>query len=86
MAIDTQQKRISAIATRRLPWMRRFAPVPDGTVTQADRQQVAFVYVGIAAAEPEAVAYSVATVLLRNDAPATLSLRNSAPATLSLEQ
>lgn len=49
MAIDTVAKRGSAIATRRLPWFRRFAPVPDGSITQADRQQVAFVYGGIAA-------------------------------------
>jgi hypothetical protein len=47
MAIDTAAKRNSAIATRRLPWMRRFAPPTDGTIDQGDRQQVAFVYRGI---------------------------------------
>jgi len=51
MAIDTQAKRGSAIATRRLPWFRRFMPLPDGSMTQADRQQLAFVYGGILAGE-----------------------------------
>lgn len=48
MSVDTAAKRCSAIATRRLPWLRRFAPIPDGSVDAADRQQVAFVYRGIA--------------------------------------
>lgn len=47
MAIDTEAKRKGAIAARRLPWFRRFTPVPDGSMTQDDRQQVAFVYRGI---------------------------------------
>lgn len=49
MAIDTAAKRRSAIATRRLPWFRRFQPGPDGSMTQGDRQQLAFVYSGILA-------------------------------------
>lgn len=49
MPIDTAAKRNSAIATRRLPWFRRFPPMPDGTVGQGDRQQDAFVYAGILA-------------------------------------
>lgn len=48
MAIDTKAKRTSAVGSRRLPWMRRFTPAPDGTVAQADRQSVGFVYGGIA--------------------------------------
>lgn len=52
MAIDTAAKRRSAVATRRLPWFRRFYPAPDGTVDQADRQSLAFVYGGIAGTPP----------------------------------
>jgi len=48
MAIDTAAKRNSAIATRRLPWMRRFAPIPSVSITASSRQQVAWSYVGIA--------------------------------------
>jgi hypothetical protein len=47
MAIDTQAKRMSAVGSRRLPWMRRFTPKPDGTVAVADRQSVGFVYGGM---------------------------------------
>lgn len=53
MAVDSQHKRMSAIGCRRLPWFRRFQPVPDGTVDQPDRQAVAFVYSGIEAGELE---------------------------------
>lgn len=49
MAVDTAAKRRSAIATRRLPWFRRFQPAPDSSMDQADRQQLAFVYSGILA-------------------------------------
>lgn len=49
MAIDSEAKRRSAIATRRLPWFRRFIPLPDGSIGQGDRQSLAFVYSGIAA-------------------------------------
>lgn len=49
MAIDTAAKRRSAVATRRLPWFRRFQPAPDGTISQGDRQSLAFVYSGILA-------------------------------------
>lgn len=55
MAVDTRNKRASAIACRRLPWMRRFLPLADGTIDQGDRQHVAFVYRGILAGEPVAV-------------------------------
>jgi len=48
MAINTAAKRNSAIATRRLPWMRRFAPIPGGSITASSRQQVAWSYAGIA--------------------------------------
>lgn len=54
MAVDTQVKRQSAIATRRLPWFRRFAvPVPDSTIDQGDRQTGAFCYAGVLAEEPD---------------------------------
>ncbi len=55
MAIDTQLKRMSAVGSRRLPWMRRFTPSPDASVDQADRQHVAFVYRGIAAGSPASI-------------------------------
>lgn len=52
MPIDTAPKRLSAIATRRLPWFRRFAlPAPDSAVDQGDRQQLALVYRGVLAGE-----------------------------------
>ena len=50
MAVDTRNKRASAISIG-LPW-RGLLPEPDGTIDQADRQQVALVYVGILAGEP----------------------------------
>lgn len=53
MAIDTAAKRRSAVATRRLPWFRRFLPAPDGAIEQGDRQQLAFVYAGIEVEEEE---------------------------------
>lgn len=62
MAIDTQAKRCSAIASRRLPWFRRFAPIPDGSMTQGDRQQLSFVYRGILADAPVVVAGPVADI------------------------
>lgn len=52
MAIDTQDKRYSALGSRfeRLPFGRRFAtPLPDGSVDQADRQQLGYAYGGILA-------------------------------------
>lgn len=51
MAIDSRAKRLSAIATRRLPWFRRFWPEADGSMTITDRQQLAFVYIGITVAQ-----------------------------------
>lgn len=53
MAVDTKLKRISAVATRRLPWMRRFVPSPESSVDAADRQHVAFLYRGVLAGEAE---------------------------------
>jgi hypothetical protein len=51
--IDTPQKRLSALARRRLPWLRRFTlPIPDGTIDQGDRQHILGLYSGIAAGEP----------------------------------
>lgn len=47
MPVDTRNKRSSAIQTM-IPW-RGMLPVPDGTVGQADRQHVAYIYAGISA-------------------------------------
>lgn len=48
MAIDTAAKRRSAVGVRRLPWLRRFTlPLPDASMTIGDRQQTAYVYLGI---------------------------------------
>lgn len=48
MAVDTRDKRSSAIALRS-PW-RGLWPTPDGSVDQPDRQQVPYMYSGISAA------------------------------------
>jgi hypothetical protein len=75
VAIDTPAKRNSAIATRRLPWMRRFLPIPASGVDQGDRQQVAFVYRGILAEEVATEGGFVsATVSLPPRVSATVSL------------
>ena len=52
MAVDTQAKRISAVCTRRLPWFRRFYPVPDGTVAESDRRHMGFSYAGLDTYDP----------------------------------
>lgn len=52
MPIDTRNKRASAIFPL-LPF-RGMLPAPDGTIGQADRQQVVFLYAGILAAAPAA--------------------------------
>ena len=52
--LDTPLKRLSGIQPS-IPW-RGFYPIPDGTVGQPDRQVAAFLYSGIAATVPAAVA------------------------------
>lgn len=52
MAIDTRDKRASAISSA-LPW-RGLWPLPDGALDQGDRQHVASMYRGIAAGAPAA--------------------------------
>ena len=50
--------RYSMLTSRfgRLPFGRRFAvPLPDGTMTQGDRQQLGFAYRGILAGSPNAI-------------------------------
>lgn len=50
--IDTASKRRSALAKRRLPWLRRFTlPIPDAVIDQGDRQHVVGVYGGVLAGE-----------------------------------
>ena len=51
MAIDSQAKRQGAVNPL-CPW-RSIVPLPDGTVGQPDRQTLALLYPGIAAAAPE---------------------------------
>jgi DNA gyrase inhibitor GyrI len=53
MAVDTAIKRISACRCRRLPWLRRFQPLPDNSVDTEDRELAAFDYVGILADPPD---------------------------------
>lgn len=58
MAIDTNEKRASALGTRwaRLPFGRRFMGlIPDGLGNQGDRQQMAGDYRGILAGAPSAL-------------------------------
>lgn len=57
MALDTQDKRLSAIHLGS-PW-RGMLPLPDATLSQADRQHVMCLYRGILADAP-----SVAVTLL----------------------
>lgn len=45
MAIDTRNKRASAINVG-LPWRCSF-PMPDGSISQADRKHVSLLYAGI---------------------------------------
>jgi hypothetical protein len=47
MALNIAKNRRSAAAVRRLPWLRRFLPAPDGTIDKADRKQLAGVYRGL---------------------------------------
>ena len=49
--LDTREKRASGVHVG-VPW-RGVLPLPDGTVSQADRQQVATFYAGILAGEAE---------------------------------
>lgn len=57
MAVDTRDKRASAVM-HTLPW-RQLLPLPDGTVAQADRQQTAHHYSGIAAEAAAAIAAGI---------------------------
>jgi hypothetical protein len=50
MAIDTPNKRNSAISAARV-WVLG-GPLPDAVIDQADRQQIAWCYAGILAAPP----------------------------------
>lgn len=50
MALDTAAKRHSAINWG-LPW--RTAPIPDGAISQGDRQHAALMYAGILASEAQ---------------------------------
>lgn len=49
MPLDSRNKRASAVHVS-LPW-RGLLPLPDGTITAADRQQIAWHYSGIAATD-----------------------------------
>ena len=57
--LDTREKRASGVHVS-LPW-RGLLPLPDGTVSQADRQQTATFYAGIAAGEVEVANYIIPT-------------------------
>lgn len=55
LAVDTQLKRMSVLATRygRLPFGRRFTtPTADGTIAAPDRLIIGMSYAGIAAGDP----------------------------------
>jgi len=53
MNLDTREKRASGVHVG-LAW-RGLLPLPDGTLDQADRQQTAAFYAGIAAAAVTAI-------------------------------
>jgi len=61
MAVDTRNKRAGAIIAG-IPWMV-IAPVADGSIGAADRQQIVNVYPGILAGEP-VVVVDVSKVLI----------------------
>lgn len=51
MAVDSRSKRASSVQIL-MPWV--IAPVlPDGTISQADRQHIAYAYSGILAIAPD---------------------------------
>ena len=56
MAVDTRNKRASCLG---LDGITQVFPNPDGSITQPDRQQIAFAYPGIAAAPPGGVVISL---------------------------
>lgn len=55
MALDTRDKRASAVNVS-CPWRGLF-PVGDGTVSQGDRQQTAFMFAGLLAGDAAANPY-----------------------------
>ena len=57
--LDTREKRASGVHVS-LPW-RGLLPLPDGTVSQADRQQSATYYAGVLAVEAEVANYIIPT-------------------------
>lgn len=64
MPLDSRDKRSSAINISS-PW-RGMLPTPDGAaLNQGDRQQVALMYRGIAAAAPEVVTATATDWLVR---------------------
>ena len=70
MALDTKQKRSSAIGIN-LPFVVLF-PDPDGAVSQADRQDVGYSYAGILAAG--AVIGQISRILLAYESAAVFTL------------
>lgn len=77
MAVDTRDERAGAILPG-LPF-RGLLPVADGSVAQADRQQVAFLYPGILATETVVpTGIFTATVTARRPTP-VMSARRPTP-------
>ena len=63
MAVDTASRRYAMMG---LFAPHRFvAPVPDGTIAQADRQQFLYGYPGILWSEPESIASGYVLALAR---------------------
>lgn len=85
MAVDTRNKRASAIAIG-LPFGRSF-PLADGSLADAgDRQHIAYCYAGIAA-DPATVAADLLierTVMMRTGILATLAMPTTIHATVSM--
>lgn len=78
MAIDTRDKRASAIMPG-IPW-RGLLPVADSGVNAGDRQQVAFLYRGIAADAPVVTAAVPGAEFTVPQAIAEFTVRRSAAA------
>jgi len=72
--LDTREKRASAINVG-LPW-RGLLPLPDGTIGQADRQQLATLYAGILATTAVDATFTWPVAITLQDPPAiTLQAR-----------
>ena len=87
MAVDTRNKRASAIGVGLS--VALLLPLADGTVGQADRQQTAYQYSGIAAAVSQIVVVEIAgsyepTAQIAGSSEPTVAVRGSYEPTVTI--